>query len=368
MNRIEKGRMGTRLDAPADGIVSSQRPRGWLGRSWLELLDDYGSSYGPRVARGRSLARGRIRDLWFSPGFADAEVHDKEIHRSTLRVRAYSESEWKRVLKTLSKNLAHVATLMEGRMPEKLVEELAEGGIDIMPTVEEIGGDCSCRDYELPCAHLCGVHHVVGDAVDGEPFLLFTLRGRTREQIMASLRGGWGDKVNMNTKETLVEPSLPDSDTDWFTSPAPLSHMHFRFQPSQRTAAGLRALGPPPGEDNLAGALGPLYEAGAEGAFQVALHEDPSSSPATASNSKRKNAAGIVAHASRPLADPMASKNELTELLVNMLAKQAGIKSSDLADVIGHDKMVVRNELIELEKLGIVYRTGATRGTRWHLG
>jgi predicted transcriptional regulator len=64
----------------------------------------------------------------------------------------------------------------------------------------------------------------------------------------------------------------------------------------------------------------------------------------------------------------MATKNELTELLVNMLAKNGGIKSSDLAEVIGQDKMVVRNELIELEKLGIVYRTGATRGTRWHLG
>jgi uncharacterized Zn finger protein len=368
MERIENGRMGTRLSAPPDGIVSSQRPRGWLGRSWLDLLDDYGSSYGRRVARGRSLARGRMRALWFSPGFADAEVHDKEIHRSTLRVRAYSESEWKKVLKILSKNLAHVATLMEGRMPEKLVEDLAAGGIDIMPTVEEISGDCSCSDYELPCAHLCGVHHVVGDAIDGEPFLLFTLRGRTREQIMSSLRRGWGDKVNMSVNETSVEPSLPEGSTDWFTSPAPLSHMQFRFHLSNRTAAGLRALGPPPGEDNLAGALGPLYEAGAEGAFQVALHEDPASQGSTSPNRKHKNAAGIVAHASRPLADPMATKNELTELLVNMLAKNGGIKSSDLAEVIGQDKMVVRNELIELEKLGIVYRTGATRGTRWHLG
>jgi len=368
MERSENGRMGTRLGAPPDGIVSSQRPRGWLGRSWLELLEDYGSSYGPRVARGRSLARGRIRALWFSPGFADAEVHDKEIHRSTLRVRSYSQSEWKKVLKVLAKNLSHVATLMEGRMPERLVEDLATGGIDIMPTVEEISGDCSCADYELPCAHLCGVHHVVGDAIDGEPFLLFTLRGRTREQIMSSLRRGWGDSVNMNSKESSVEPSLPDASTDWFTSPSPLSHMQFRFQPSKRTAAGLRALGPPPGEDNLAGALGPLYEAGAEGAFQVALHEDPSSAASPTSNGTQKSAAGIVALASRPVADPTTQKNKITELLVNMLAKHGGIKSSDLADVIGQDKMVVRNELIELEKLGIVYRTGATRGTRWHLG
>ena len=142
--------------------------------------------------------------------------------------------------------------------------------------------------------------------------------------------------------------------------------MHFRFQPSTRIAAGLRALGPPPGEDNLTGALGPLYEAGAEGAFLVALHEDLSRKDVDPQ--KRNQSAGIVAQASRPVADAMNSKNELTELLVNMLAKNAGIKSSDLADVLGHDKMTVRNELIELEKLGIVYRTGATRGTRWHLG
>ena len=30
--------------------------------------------------------------------------------------------------------------------------------------------------------------------------------------------------------------------------------------------------------------------------------------------------------------------------------------------------LVVRQELLDLEKLGIVYRTGQTRGTRWWLG
>ena len=43
-------------------------------------------------------------------------------------------------------------------------------------------------------------------------------------------------------------------------------------------------------------------------------------------------------------------------------------KSKELADRVKADILEVRQELLELEKLGIVYRTGQTRGTRWWLG
>ena len=63
-----------------------------------------------------------------------------------------------------------------------------------------------------------------------------------------------------------------------------------------------------------------------------------------------------------------AERHTLTEKLVDLLAEMKSAKSSELAGRLDVDKRAVRNELIALEKLGIVYRTGATRGTRWHLG
>jgi len=59
---------------------------------------------------------------------------------------------------------------------------------------------------------------------------------------------------------------------------------------------------------------------------------------------------------------------DLTERLVDLLATQENMKSKELASALGVPVLEVRGELLELEKLGIVYRTGQTRGTRWWLG
>ncbi len=54
--------------------------------------------------------------------------------------------------------------------------------------------------------------------------------------------------------------------------------------------------------------------------------------------------------------------------MVDALAEAQCAKSKELAERIGANALDVRRELLELEKLGIVYRTGQTRGTRWWLG
>ena len=89
----------TPLRAPRDGIHSSQRRRGWLAEAWLKILDDFDASSRQRIARGRGLARaGRVRDLWFSPGLANAQVVEREARHVSLRVRVFDESAWKRAV------------------------------------------------------------------------------------------------------------------------------------------------------------------------------------------------------------------------------------------------------------------------------
>ena len=364
---------GSRLAAPEDGIMSSHRPRGWLGQTWLDLLATLGRTHASRVARGRSLARGRVRDLWFSPGLANAEVYDAEVFRSTLRIRTFKDSEWRRVLDVLAKDLRHLAALLEGRMPKALVEALEAKGVSLVPTKADYEGDCTCGDYILPCAHICAVHTVLGDALDGEPFLLLTLRGRTREQVLSALRRRWGDKRPLQPRRIITEEAPPETE-DWLRSPTELGAIRFSFIQNSVPAAGLRALGPPPGEDDLVGALEPLYEAGASAAHEIALQERSSSEEDEVSpRRRRRRRVGVAIEPSRSSREQKTSTEEaerhtLTEKIVDLLAELKSAKSSELAKRLSEDKLAVRNELISLEQLGIVYRTGATRGTRWHLG
>ena len=366
----DMSRSHSKLSAPPNGIVSSQRAKSWVGKTWFDLLAQYGASHGKRVARGRSLARGRVCSLWFSPGFADAEVYDREVERATLRVSSFSEAEWDTILDVLVSDLRHLAHLIQGQLTSGLNEALLAKGISLMPRIHELDGDCTCGDFDIPCAHLCAVHTVLADAIDGEPFLLFTLRGRTRPQIMNLLRKKWNDEQRAveDTNTTCDVPEI-DAIDDWYNSPTPLSKMSFGFGPAPTPAAGLKALGPPPGDDNLTLALEPLFEAGSQAARDIALKEAPEGPDrARGKPGGRRHNVGIVSASTRLTAQPTEERADITELLVNLLAEMQPVSSTKLSKLLGAERLTIRNELLELEKLGIVYRTGATRGTRWHLG
>lgn len=388
--------LGPRMSRPEDGIVTGGRELGWLGERWHGILHEKSQTHANRLARGRSLARGgRVRDLWFAPGLANAEVVDSQAFKVSLRVRVLEDHEWAILENILSSRLIHVARLMEGELPVALVEEAAKAGLQLFPAQEEIDGDCDCSDYMVPCSHIAAVHNVVAEALDGDPFLLLTLRGRGRDHVMAVLRERWGDDVPLDVEEsgTEEEPAIPG---DWLHSPASLPRMGFRFRQTEGAAPGLLTLGPPPGRADLLPPLEPLYQAGAEAALELAHAE---SSPGESSRKRKKwysqrerllsgppSGLGdgqvtvdmtLVEEEEGPMGRSRSKSTkgrkappppDLTEALVDHLAQVECAKSKELADALGTTIPVVRAELIELEKLGVVYRTGQTRGTRWWLG
>lgn len=351
----------SRMRAPDDGIVVSSRRGGWVSDRWLDMLSGLDDTHGARLSQGRNVARnGRVRGLWFSPGLASAQVVTEEVYNVSLRVRLFKDRDWRRVLDALLGNLHHVGQLLEGELDVSLVEQLERSGVQLLPTLDEIEGDCNCDDYMLPCAHMAAVHQVLAEALDGDPFLLFTLRGRPRGQLLQELRKAWGD-TSSREPEPMEEPA--PGPTDWFVSREVLPAGDFRFHPSDKVGVGLKALGPPPGDLDLLRALAPLYETGSKRALELAMADDTLDEAAEAR----------VRRFRRSVQRPSASSSSggdtrLTEALVDALAEVECARSKDLAKQVGASVADIRQELIDLEKLGIVYRTGQTRGTRWWLG
>ncbi len=371
---------GTPLSAPRDGIRSSFRRRGWLAEAWLAILGQFDASSRTRISRGRSLARGgRVRDLWFSPGLANAEAVERETRHVSLRVKVYDEASWRRVVKLLKARLDFVAALLEGELPRELVDTFAEAGLPLIPRADEFDGDCDCGDYALPCAHMAAVHILLADALDGDPFLLLMLRGRPREQVLAALRGAWGDKKPLvPTKMANEEEVSPD--LDWYASPTPLPAMDFRpvVEPNG-PPVGLRELGPPPGGEDLERVLGPLYDAGALVAEQIALADAPAkkrrsflSATTDMAPRRRVSSAGpaMLSFSAPEWSTPAAQEaqdDDLTEAIVDILSDGNGYRARDIAENLGVELALLRRELREMELQNTVRRTGRTRGTRWWL-
>jgi uncharacterized Zn finger protein len=163
----------------------------WWGRAWLEALEQRARLDPDRLPRGREYARdGAVGELTLAPGEARAEVRGRKTdpYVVRIRVRRFTDEEWDRVLTAISARLEHAAALLDGELAPEIAHDTAAAGIDLLPVGGELGPRCTCPDEADPCKHSAAACYLVADVLDADPFALFLLRGRTREQVMAGVR------------------------------------------------------------------------------------------------------------------------------------------------------------------------------------
>jgi uncharacterized Zn finger protein len=165
--------------------------RTWWGRAWLEALEQRARLDPDRLPRGRDYARsGTVGELTLAPGEARARVQGRktEPYEVRIRVRRFTDDEWDRVLTAISARLGHAAALLDGELPPEIARDAAAAGLDLLPGGGELGPRCSCPDDADPCKHSAAACYLITDALDADPFALFLLRGRTRDQVLAGIR------------------------------------------------------------------------------------------------------------------------------------------------------------------------------------
>ncbi|HJY74591.1 MAG TPA: SWIM zinc finger family protein, partial [Streptosporangiaceae bacterium] len=165
--------------------------RTWWGRAWLEALEQRARLDPDRLPRGRDYARsGTVGELTLAPGEARARVQGRktEPYEVRIRVRRFTDDEWDRVLTAISARLGHAAALLDGELPPEIARDAAAAGLDLLPGGGELGPRCTCPDDADPCKHSAAACYLITDALDTDPFTLFLLRGRTRDQVLAGIR------------------------------------------------------------------------------------------------------------------------------------------------------------------------------------
>jgi uncharacterized Zn finger protein len=254
-----------------EGGIQSRSQRGafaanWWAKRWLAVLESYG--IGSRLQRGRSYARsGQVLNIDIQPGLVTARVQGSrpKPYAVEIQVSALPDAEWERVLDTISGQAIFAAQLLDGEMPQEIETAFAEAGVSLFPArTRDILTECSCPDYSNPCKHIAAVYYLLGEQFDHDPFLIFTLRGRTREQVIEGLRQrraaatGESGEGALSIETAPSVPSLNDqiagywgSDMSSWTPP--------HVAAPETDAVVLRRLGPPPG--NLKQPLGSLYQA-----------------------------------------------------------------------------------------------------------
>jgi uncharacterized Zn finger protein len=183
--------MSERSDVGEAGAGQQEFGRTWWGQAWLEALEQRARLDPDRLPRGRDYARsGAVGELKLGPGEARARVQGRktEPYEVRIRVRRFTDDEWDRVLAAISARLGHAAALLDGELPPEVADDAAAAGLDLLPGGGELGPRCSCPDDADPCKHSAAACYLLTDALDADPFTLFLLRGRTRDQVLAGIR------------------------------------------------------------------------------------------------------------------------------------------------------------------------------------
>ena len=163
----------------------------WWGQAWVRALEERARLDPSRLARGRTYARqDRVARVEVAAGKITALVRGNRVlpYKVEIAVPAYDDARWVDVARAIAQRSAYAAALLDGELDPGVAEAAEAAGAPLFPGPGDLKPRCSCPDWADPCKHAAAVAYLVADALDADPFLLFALRGTTRDQLMALVR------------------------------------------------------------------------------------------------------------------------------------------------------------------------------------
>lgn len=230
----------------------NQPSREWWAQRWIDVLESFG--YARRLARARVYAReGNVLSLEFKGAKVVARVQGTapEPYKVSISLEPFSDEQWGYVVESMAERAIFSAKLLAGEMPQNIEEVFTSNGLSLFPfTKFDIRSRCSCPDPANPCKHIGAVYYLLGDRFSEDPFVLFQLRGRNKEQIIEALRQMRSKTETASTANPPVRdvpvPATPDLTLERFW------HYTQQLEPS------LVVIAPSPSNETVLDVLGPI--------------------------------------------------------------------------------------------------------------
>ncbi len=193
-----------------EGGIKAKSKRGsigdtWWSKRWVSVLESFGWSN--RLERGRRYARkGQVLDFELSAGKVEATVQGsvRKPYSVTIEIKPITEKAWNHVIEEMSQKAIFAAKLLAGEMPDDIEDAFEAADVSLFPVKsKDIKTHCSCPDSANPCKHIAALYYILAEEFDHDPFMIFELRGRTKDEISAALR-----KQRTVDDESLPEPEV----------------------------------------------------------------------------------------------------------------------------------------------------------------
>jgi len=211
----------------AKGGIRAQSKQGafgtsWWAKQWTAVLDRF--NLGTRMQRGRRYARqGQVLSIDFGEGKIQARVQGSrpKPYEVGIRVKTLQKDAWAKVAAAAAAQAVFASKLLAGEMPQEMEQIFRAAGVSLFPEAyADLSTDCSCPDYSNPCKHIAAVYYLLGEEFDRDPFLIFRMRGMSREAFLDLLGSGTG--IPACVSSAVPPEPLPTSPSTFWSSPADL--------------------------------------------------------------------------------------------------------------------------------------------------
>lgn len=292
-------------------LVSStgRYPESWSAQRWMRLVEQ--AAPGDSLVEGLGYATmGQTRRLAIDSGRIAGAVQGTSpaAYEVQLSITPFTHEQGERVIAAMIDQAVYAAKLLAGELPANVEDVVAPLGLRLFPVEpEEVIPKCSCRTRRPPmfqqritpgsrpppplppppapaepvepvspwCKHVCCIAYLVAERFTTDPFLIFTLRGLPREELLERLRQRRAATSSGTSGAMVYTPAVPGvTDRDpaaleqsiqgfWDAGPG-LSQIDMPIERPEVSHPLLRRLGPSPftgpGRFPLVGLLATCYD------------------------------------------------------------------------------------------------------------
>ncbi|MEA5466643.1 SWIM zinc finger family protein [Leptothoe sp. PORK10 BA2] len=201
--------------------------RTWWGQKFIHALESFTEPN--RLGRGRTYARGgKVKSFDIKDGLVTAKVrgsvnpyfgvYKEPLYTTTIEFEPISKAKWAAVIALIASKASLISRLLLNEIPDNIEDSFKTLGLRLLPSSKkDFKTACSCPDYSNPCKHIAGVHYLIAAKLDEDPFLLFELRGLSREALKKELaKSPLGQALSA---EMMMQQQPPNAVETYYTRP-----------------------------------------------------------------------------------------------------------------------------------------------------
>ena len=195
--------------------------RTWWGDTFLTTIEQFTDR--GRLSRGRTYANGRkVKSFKIECDRVTAEVrgsvnpyfgvHKEPLYNITIELQPLSEAKRSAAVAAMASKASVISRLLLNEIPDDIEKTFQSLNLTLLPgSQKDFKTSCSCPDWSNPCKHIAGVYYLVAAELDQDPFLLFELRGLSRQDLIKELSKsplGQALSAELQSEQTALEPAI----------------------------------------------------------------------------------------------------------------------------------------------------------------